>query len=114
MSTKKELLKIVQHITDLAFKLKVPNMICPEIVQACISLRFMINYEEHPPGQTPKPDPMPQTPKEWKYLGDLYEKALMAAQLENSELRIKINGMTQRLESQRRTIKGMLETPNEF
>lgn len=110
-----EMLKIVQRIIDLAFKLKAPNIICPEIVQACISLRFMINYDsEAAPGNTPRGTSMPQTPQEWGYLGALYEKGLMAAQLENSELRIKMNGMAQRLEKQRRTITGMLETPDEY
>lgn len=111
----KEMLIIVQRIIDLAFKLKAPNMICPEIVQACISLRFMINYDsETAPGQTPRGTSMPQTPQEWKYLGDLYEKGLMAAQLENSDLRTKLNEQAQRLEKQRRTITGMLETPDEY
>ena len=66
------------------------------------------------PGMTPKPDPMPQTPIEWHYLCGRYEESLMAAQLENSKLRSKINDQAQRLELMRRTIKGMRETPDEY
>lgn len=66
------------------------------------------------PGMTPKPDPMPKTPDEYRYLFDLYDKGLMEAQAENSRLRIAMNKMAQRLEKQRRTITGMLETPDEY
>jgi hypothetical protein len=66
------------------------------------------------PGLTPKFKQMPQTPEEFAYLGRVYEQALIEAQAENSRLRIKINDMSQRIEVQRRTIKGMRETPDEY
>ena len=115
---RKAMLDVVQRITDLASKLRYPpNMVTPEIVQCCINLRFMINFDEEDaptPGQTARGTKMPQRPEEWAYLGALYEKGLMRAQEENSQLRIQINKQAQRLEKQRRTINGMLETPDEF
>lgn len=112
---RKNMLDIVQRITDLAFKLDIPNSICPEIVQACIELRMLINWNaENQAGVTAKGTPMPQTPEEWAYLGELYERGLVEAHAENSRLRIKINTQAQRLEKQRRTITGMLETPDEY
>lgn len=112
---RKPMIDIVQRITDLAFKLKPPNMITPEIVQCCCELRTLINWNaEQIAGITAKGTPMPQTPQEWKYLGELYERGLLEAQAENSRLRTQLNKQAQRLEAQRRTITGMLETPDEY
>ena len=111
---RKHMMDVVQRITDLAFKLKPPNMITPEIVQCCVELRMLINHNaEQQAGVTAKGTAMPQTPEEWHYLGELYERGLLEAQAENSRLRIQLNKQAQRLEKQRRTITGMLETPDE-
>jgi hypothetical protein len=99
-------------------------MITPEIVQCCIELRMLINYNADPGpdtsgcpgpkvGMTPKGQPMPQTPAEWKYLGDLYEHGMLEAQTENSRLRVKINDQAQRLSNQAITISDMMEQLNE-
>ena len=48
-------------------------------------------------GLTPKPDKMPQTPEEFQYMGDLYEKGMMEQKAENSQLRIKVNRLEQKI-----------------
>ena len=89
-----------------------PNIYTPQFIGLAIEMRLCATSGL--PGLTPKGTPMPQTPEEWKYLGDLYEKGMLDAQAENSMLRIKLNSQAQRLEKQRRTITGMFETPDEY
>lgn len=127
MINKQKLLDIVVRINNMAGKLKGSSLIPAKIVCYCIELEILINggclssWDHNEPevksdmaGQLPKPKQIPSAPQEWYYLGELYEKALMAAQFENSELRTKMNTMAQRLEMQRRTIKGMRRTPDEY
>ena len=48
-------------------------------------------------GLTPKAKLMPQTPEEFQYMGDLYEKALVNVIRENGVLREKINRLDQKV-----------------
>ncbi len=45
----------------------------------------------------PKGRPMPQTPDQFKRMGDLYEKALLEARAENARLRVRVHDLEQRL-----------------
>ena len=49
-------------------------------------------------GLTPKPDKMPQTVEEWKYIADLYEERMVAQMAANSKLRSRVNTLEQKLE----------------
>ena len=48
-------------------------------------------------GLTPKPDKMPQTIEEWKYLAELYEVVMEKQAKSNSVLRSTINTLRQKL-----------------
>ncbi len=104
------LLPLIKDLESLAFERPIPADLIDKVLQLAVQMRLCIR----PAGTTPRGTPMPQRHEEWNYLGELYEKSLMAAQSENSTLRIKINLQGQRLEQQRRIIKGMRETPDEF
>ena len=118
---------LINDLESLAFEMPAPNEFTPKFIALALQMKLCIRPpgsrdkdldgaqpKSALPGLTPRGTSMPQSPEEWAYLGDLYERGLLEAQAENSRLRIKIHKQAQRLEKQRRTITGMLETPDEY
>ena len=53
-----------------------------------------------------KGKPMPQTPEQFQRMGDLYEKALLKAQAENSRLRAEVHELRAKLSAKKRPGRG--------
>ena len=52
-------------------------------------------------GMTPRGEPMPQTIEEWKHLVDLDEVAMRRMAKEISDLKSKVNSLSQKVASQK-------------
>ena len=65
--------------------------------------------QRYKPGLTPRGETMPQTIAEWKHLGDLYDKSSQAATNTINKLNNTINGLRQKNEKCRVTIRELKE-----
>jgi len=58
-------------------------------------------------GMTPRGEPMPQTIEEWKHLVDLDEKVMLRDKETISKLKMKINRLEQKLDSNKNNVTGV-------